>query len=188
MDIDKKIETLVDSYIASNQKVQNSIPVSGKIYDRNELINLVKASLEGWWTEGHWTAEFEGKLKTFLGAKFVHACNSGSSANLLAFAALCSNSLGDKRIKRGDEVITLAAGFPTTINPIIQYGCAPVFIDIEKGTYGADVSQLEKALSKKTKAVFMAHTLGNPFDIDAVQKFCKKNKLWFIEDNCDALG
>lgn len=188
MEFDKKIEALVDDYMSANQKTGGSIPVSGKIYDRYELINLIKASLEGWWTEGHWTAEFEDKLKGFLGAKFVHACNSGSSANLLAFATLCSSSLGEKRIKRGDEVITLAAGFPTTINSIIQYGCIPVFIDIEKETYSADVSQLEKALSKKTKAVFMAHTLGNPFDIEAVQKFCKKNDIWLIEDNCDALG
>jgi len=184
----KEIESLVDKYLGGEEKASFSVPVSGKVYDREELINLVEASLEGWWTEGRWTAEFEKKISDFLGVKHVHSCNSGSSANLLAFSALCSPSLGDRQIKKGDEVITLAAGFPTTINAIFQNGCVPVFIDIELGTYDVKVDELEKALSEKTRAVMMAHTLGNPFDIKAVKSFCDEHKLWLIEDNCDALG
>lgn len=183
--MDKVIDSIIDEYLNQNNKV---IPVSGKKFGKEELTNLIKAALEGWWTEGKWTAEFEKKLKNFLGVSHVLACNSGSSANLLAFAALCSHSLKEKRIKRGDEVITLAAGFPTTINPILQYGCVPVFLDIEVGSYGPKISDLEKALTQKTKAVFFAHTLGSPFNIKEVVKFCKKNNLWLIEDNCDALG
>jgi CDP-6-deoxy-D-xylo-4-hexulose-3-dehydrase len=165
-----------------------AIPVSGKVFGEQELANVIEATLEGWWTEGRWTALFEDKLSKFLGVKFVHACNSGSSANLLAFSALCSHTLGDKRIKKGDEVITLAAGFPTTVNPIVQNGCVPVFVDIEPGTYEIDVKEMVKALSSKTKAVMIAHTLGNPFNVKTVLNFCKKNKLWLIEDSCDALG
>ena len=183
----KNIDKFVNNNFTSTVR-SDSIPVSGKIFGKKELVNLVEASLEGWWTEGHWTAEFENGLKNFLGIKYVHACNSGSSANLLAFAALCSSTLGDKRIKKGDEVITLAAGFPTTVNPIIQYGSIPVFVDVELSTYNIDIKKLEKALSKKTKAVMIAHTLGNPFNVKAVKSFCKTNKLWLIEDNCDALG
>lgn len=181
----------IDKFVSENfipKEKNDAIPISGKVFGKEEIANLIEASLEGWWTEGKWTAEFENGLKKFLGIKHIHACNSGSSANLLAFATLCSSSLGDRRIKKGDEVITLAAGFPTTVNPIIQYGCVPVFVDVELATYGVNVKELEKALSKKTKAVMIAHTLGNPFDIKAVLKFCKKNKLWLIEDNCDALG
>ena len=183
----KNIQKFVSDNFVQKGKTE-AIPVSGKIFGKEEIANLIEASLEGWWTEGHWTAEFEEELKAFLGIKHIHACNSGSSANLLAFATLCSSSLGDRRIKKGDEVITLAAGFPTTVNPIIQLGCVPVFVDVELATYNIDIQQLEKALSKKTKAVMIAHTLGNPFNVEAVTKFCKSNNLWLIEDNCDALG
>ena len=186
--MDKEIERLVKKHLKQNKKIGESIPVSGKVFGQEELVNLIKASLEGWWTEGKWTEQFEAKLRKFIGVKFAYACNSGSSASLLAFMTLCSPSLGEKRIKIGDEVITLAAGFPTTVNPIVQGGCVPVFVDIELGTYGIDIKNLEKALSKKTKAVFIAHTLGNPFNIAKVKSFCRKHKLWLIEDNCDALG
>lgn len=186
--MDKEINKLVEKYLKLNPLIQNSIPVSGKVYDKIELINLIKASLEGWWTEGKWTNKFEEKLKNFIGVKYVHACNSGSSANLIAFSALCSNSLGSRQIKKGDEVITVASAFPTTINPIIQNGCVPVFVDVDLETYNIQISQLEKALSYKTKAIMLAHTLGNPFNIRAVKKFCQKHHLWLIEDNCDALG
>ena len=184
----KEIESLVKKAMKANKRSGNAVPVSGKIYDEAELTNLIEASLEGWWTESKWTNEFETKLKKFIGVKSLLACNSGSSANLVAFATLCSPALGRKRIRKGDEVITLAAGFPTTVNPIIQNGCVPVFVDVELETYGVDVNELEKAKSKKTKAVFIAHTLGNPFNITKVKKFCKENNLWLIEDNCDALG
>lgn len=164
------------------------VPVSGKIFDEKEFIRMTEAVMEGWWTEGRMTKEFEEKLAKFIGVKFCSSVNSGSSANLLAVMALTSHLLGDRQIKKGDEIITVAAGFPTTINPIIQAGCVPVFIDVELETLSADTKQLEKARSSKTKAVFLAHTLGNPFDITAVKKFCKKHNLWLIEDNCDALG
>ncbi len=174
-----------DNYEASKY---SGVPVSGKVFGREEIVNLIEASMEGWWTEGRWTALFEEKLKRFLKMKFVHSCNSGSSANLLAFSALCSPTLGKRQIKKGDEVITTAAGFPTTVNPIIQNGCVPVFVDIDLETYEIDVLELKKALSKKTKAVMVAHTLGNPFNLKEVLKFCRKHKLWLVEDNCDALG
>lgn len=184
----KQIKNLVRNYLEKNPQRMDSIPVSGKVYDHKELENLIAASLEGWWTEGKWVAGFEEKLKKFLGVKFVHTCNSGSSANLLAFLALCSPTLREKRIKKGDEVITVAAAFPTTVNPIIQNFCLPVFVDIEIGTYNVDIAQLKKAVSSKSKAVFLAHTLGNPFNIKVVKDLCKKYNLWLIEDNCDALG
>ncbi|MFA7252964.1 MAG: lipopolysaccharide biosynthesis protein RfbH [Patescibacteria group bacterium] len=183
----KDIRNLVKKHFKA-QSNNGAIPVSRKIFDEEELGNLIEASLEGWWTEGKWAALFEDKLKEFLGVKFVHAVNSGSSANLLAFSALCSPSLGERQLKPGDEVITLAAGFPTTVNPIIQNSCIPVFVDIDLATYDIDVLEMEKALSKKTKAVMIAHTLGNPFNIKSVKKFCRENNLWLIEDNCDALG
>ena len=182
----KKIEKFVDNnYIP---KAANGVPVFGKVFGKEELANIIEAAIEGWWTEGRWTALFEDKLKKLLGVRFVHSCNSGSSANLLALSALCSPTLGEKAINKGDEIITLAAGFPTTINPIVQNGCVPVFVDIEKRTYDVDVRQLAKALSPKTKAVMMAHTLGNPFNVKAVVAFCQKHNLWLIEDSCDALG
>jgi len=168
--------------------VNERIPYSGRVYDNREIENLTKAVEEFWLTAGHWTAEFEKKLANYLNLPFCLFVNSGSSANLLAFMALTSPLLGDRAIKRGDEIITVAAGFPTTIAPIIQFGAIPVFADISIPQYNIDVSQLENALSKKTKAVVIAHTLGNPFDISAVKKFCEKNSLWLIEDNCDAFG
>jgi len=186
----KKILELVDEYYEEGKTAlpDEKVPVSGKIYDSEELKNLVKASLEGWWTEGSWTASFEEKLKVFLGTKYSLCLNSGSSANLVAVKALCSRKLGEKRLKPKDEVITLAAGFPTTVNPIIEAGAVPVFIDVELETYNADISMLDEALSDKTRAVMFAHTLGNPFKAQEVRRFCDEHKLWMVEDNCDALG
>lgn len=167
---------------------ESVVPVSGKLFDEQELLLMTEAVLEGWWTEGHMTKEFEDKLAAFIGVKFCTSVNSGSSANLVAFSALTSTLLGEKRIRKGDEVITVAAGFPTTINPIVQNGCIPVFVDVELETLSIDVSQLEAARSEKTRAVMVAHTLGNPFNLKAVKEFCEKYDLWFIEDNCDGLG
>lgn len=164
------------------------IPYASRVYDENEMVNLVDSSLEFWLTSGRYTEEFEKNFAEYLGVKYCSVVNSGSSANLIAFSALTSPLLGEQRIKRGDEVITVAAGFPTTVNPIIQYGAIPVFVDITIPQYNIDVSQLENAVSDKTKAVMIAHTLGNPFDLNAVKAFCDKYSLWLIEDNCDALG
>jgi CDP-6-deoxy-D-xylo-4-hexulose-3-dehydrase len=164
------------------------IPVTGKTFDHEEIQNLVDSSLDFWLTTGRYAEEFERKLARRVGVRHALFCNSGSSANLLAFTALTSPSLGARGIKPGDEVITVAAGFPTTVNPIIQNGCIPVFLDVELSTFDIDVTQLENALSGKTKAVFIAHTLGNPFNLRAVKEFCDKNKLWLIEDMCDAFG
>lgn len=165
------------------------IPYASRVYDSEEMVNLVDSSLEFWLTAGRYTDEFEQKFAEYLGVKYCSLVNSGSSANLLAFMALTSSLLPeDKRILPGDEVITVAAGFPTTVAPIIQYGAVPVFVDMTIPQYNLDVSQLEQALSSKTKAVFAAHTLGNPFDLSAVKVFCEKNNLWLVEDNCDALG
>jgi CDP-4-dehydro-6-deoxyglucose reductase, E1 len=164
------------------------IPYASRIYDHEEMVNLVDSALEFWLTSGRYTVEFEQKLSEFLGVKYCSLVNSGSSANLLAFMALTSPLLGDRAVKKEDEVITIAAGFPTTVAPIIQYGAIPVFADITIPQYNIDVSQLEKALSPKTKAVMLAHTLGNPFDLGAVKAFCEKHRLWLIEDNCDSLG
>lgn len=164
------------------------IPYASRVYDEKEMCNLVDSALEFWLTSGRYTEEFEDKLARYLDVKYCSLVNSGSSANLVAFMALTSPLLGDRAIERGDEVITVAAGFPTTVAPIIQYGAVPVFIDITIPQYNLDVTQLEKALSNKTKAVMAAHTLGNPFDLKEVKKFCDKHQLWLIEDNCDALG
>ncbi|MCR5798883.1 MAG: lipopolysaccharide biosynthesis protein RfbH [Lachnospiraceae bacterium] len=164
------------------------ITYASRVYDRAEMTNLVDSALEFWLTSGRYTVEFEKKLGEYLGVKFVSLVNSGSSANLNAFMALTSPLLKERQIKRGDEVITVAAGFPTTVTPIIQYGAVPVFVDVTIGQYNVDVNELEKAVSDKTKAVMMAHTLGNPFDLKAVRAFCDKYNLWLIEDNCDALG
>lgn len=169
-------------------KTVMSIPVSGKKFDENEILKMIEAVLDGWWTEGRFAKEFEGKLCNFLGRKYCQIVNSGSSANLLAISALTSFRLKSRRLKKGDEVITVAAGFPTTINPIIQNGLVPVFVDVELGTYNASIEDIKKAISKKTKAIFLAHTLGNVYDIGEVMKLAKKHKLWVIEDNCDALG
>ncbi|WP_026527199.1 lipopolysaccharide biosynthesis protein RfbH [Butyrivibrio sp. VCD2006] len=164
------------------------IPYASRVYDDKEMVNLVDAALEFWLTSGRFTDEFEKKLSEYLRVKFCSLVNSGSSANLLAFMALTSPLLGERRVSRGDEVITVAAGFPTTIAPIIQYGAVPVFVDVTIPEYNIDVTMLEEALSDKTKAVMIAHTLGNPFDIASVKAFCKKHDLWLVEDNCDALG
>ncbi|SDN51037.1 CDP-6-deoxy-D-xylo-4-hexulose-3-dehydrase [Desulfonauticus submarinus] len=164
------------------------INYAGRVYDENEMINLVDSALDFWLTTGRYAEKFEKSFAEFLGVKYCSLTNSGSSANLLAFMALTSPKLGDRRIKKGDEVITVAAGFPTTVAPIIQYGAVPVFVDIELPFYNIDCSQLEAALSEKTKAVMLAHTLGNPFDLARVKDFCDRHGLWLIEDNCDALG
>lgn len=164
------------------------IPYASRIYDSAEMVNLVDSALEFWLTSGRYTEQFERKLADYLGVKYCSLVNSGSSANLNAFMALTSPLLKDRSIKRGDEVITVAAGFPTTVSPVIQYGAVPVFVDVTIPQYNIDVALLEKALSDKTKAVMIAHTLGNPFDLEAVSRFCKENALWLIEDNCDALG
>ncbi len=164
------------------------VPVSGKKYDEKEIIAIVDAALDGWWTEGEVTNKFEKKFCGYLGVKHTIVVNSGSSANLLALKTLTSQKLEDRRLKDGDEVITVAAGFPTTINPIIQCNCVPVFCDVDLPTYNVNIEQLEKAISKKTKVIFLAHTLGNPFNIKKVVKLCKKYDLWLIEDNCDSLG
>lgn len=164
------------------------IPYASRVYDHDEMVNLVDSALEFWLTSGRYTDEFEKKLAKYLGVKYCSLVNSGSSANLNAFMALTSPLLKERAIKRGDEVITVAAGFPTTVAPIIQYGAVPVFIDVTIPQYNMDVTMLEKALSPKTKAVMAAHTLGNPFDLRAVRDFCDRHNLWLIEDNCDALG
>jgi len=164
------------------------INYAGRIYDHEEMVNLVDASLEFWLTAGHWTEQFETELGTYLDIPYVSLVNSGSSANLIAFMALTSPELGKRRVERGDEVITVAAGFPTTVTPLIQYGAVPVFVDVALPTCEIDVTQLEAALSEKTKAVMIAHTLGNPFDLATVRAFCDAHDLWLVEDNCDALG
>jgi CDP-4-dehydro-6-deoxyglucose reductase, E1 len=167
---------------------KSRVNYGGRIFDEKELLNLVDSSLEFWLTTGRYAAQFEKEFASFLGVKHALLVNSGSSANLLAFMALTSDLLKERKINRGDEVITVAAGFPTTVTPIIQYGVIPVFVDVTLDTYNIDVSQLEDALSNKTKAVMLAHTLGNPFNIKSVKAFCDKHNLWLIEDNCDALG
>ncbi|MEZ7892918.1 MAG: lipopolysaccharide biosynthesis protein RfbH [Candidatus Wallbacteria bacterium] len=164
------------------------IPYGGRIFNEKEIVNLVDSSLDFWLTTGKYAEKFENDFAKFLNVKHCSLVNSGSSANLIAFMALTSHKLGDKRIKKGNEVITVAAGFPTTVAPIIQYGAVPVFVDVTIPQYNIDCSMLKKALSPKTKAVMIAHTLGNPFDISAVKDFCYENGLWLIEDNCDALG
>jgi CDP-6-deoxy-D-xylo-4-hexulose-3-dehydrase len=167
---------------------KSPIPYGGRVYNEKEMINLVDTALDFWLTSGEYAKKFEQMFSNYLGTKYCCLTNSGSSANLLAFMALTSHKLGEKRIKKRDEVITVAAGFPTTVTPIIQYGAIPVFVDITFPTYNIDCSQLEQALSDRTKAVMVAHTIGNPFDLKRVKEFCDKNKLWLIEDNCDALG
>ena len=164
------------------------IPYASRVYNSEEMVNLVDSSLEFWLTSGRYTDAFEKGLSEYLGARFCSVVNSGSSANLLAFMTLTSPLLGDRQVKRGDEVITVACGFPTTVNPMIQYGAIPVFVDVTIPQYNIDVTMLEAARSEKTKAVMIAHTLGNPFDLSAVKAFCDKYNLWLVEDNCDALG
>lgn len=169
-------------------KEGDRIPYASRVYDSEEMVNLVDSALEFWLTSGRYTDEFEKNFAKYLGVRFCSLVNSGSSANLLAFMTLTSPLLGDRQIKRGDEIITVAAGFPTTVTPAIQYGAIPVFVDVTIPQYNIDVTMLEDALSEKTKAVMIAHTLGNPFDLKAVKEFCDKHNLWLVEDNCDALG
>jgi CDP-4-dehydro-6-deoxyglucose reductase, E1 len=160
----------------------------GRYFDEKEMVNLVDSSLDFWLTAGPWAHKFETRFAQWLGVKFCSLTNSGSSANLLAFISLTAPELGERRIKRGDEVITVACGFPTTVTPCIQYGAVPVFVDVTIPEYNIDVTKLEEAYSSKTKAVMIAHSLGNPFDLQAVKTFCDKHNLWLVEDNCDALG
>lgn len=164
------------------------IAYAKRVYDENEMCALTDAMLDFWLTTGRFAKQFEHDFSKWIGVRYAHLVNSGSSANLIAFMVLTSSELGERRIRRGDEVITVACGFPTTIAPIIQYGAVPVFVDVSVPQYNIDVTKLEKAYSTKTKAVMIAHTLGNPFDIEAVKKFCNKYNLWLIEDNCDSLG
>lgn len=188
-----QILDIVKEYYKENHRQKayepgDRINYAGRVYDEEELCNLTDAALDFWLTAGKYTDEFERGLASYLGVPYCSAVNSGSSANLLAVAALTSPLLGERRLKKGDEVITVAAAFPTTVAPIIQCGAVPVFIDIDIPSYNADVSLLEQACSEKTKAVFLAHSLGNIFDLKEVKAFCEKHQLWLIEDNCDALG
>ena len=172
----------------SEPEKRDRIPYAGRVYDEEEVVSLVDSALEFWLTSGRYTEEFEEGLSNYLGVRYCSFVNSGSSANLIAFMALTAPELGSRAVQRGDEVITVACGFPTTVAPMVQYGAVPVFVDVKIPSYNLDVNQLEQALSPKTKAVMVAHTLGNPFDLAAVKGFCDQHNLWLIEDNCDALG
>ena len=189
-----KIDELVGEYAAITLAPQpflpgaTVVPPSGKLLDAAELKNMVHASLDGWLTTGRFNAEFEKKLAAFIGVKHLITVNSGSSANLVAFSTLTSPKLGDRAIKPGDEVIGVAAGFPTTVNPILQFGAVPVFVDVDLATHNIDASKIEAAITPKTKAIMLAHSLGNPFNLDLVTALCKKYSLWLVEDCCDALG
>lgn len=190
----KEILTMVEEYYQAFHRKSGVYKEGGKIsyasrvYDQEEMTNLVDSALEFWLTSGRYTEQFEKELAEYIGVRFCSLVNSGSSANLLAFMALTSPLLGKRRVNRGDEIITVAAGFPTTVTPYLQYGAVPVFLDLTIPQYNIDVSQLEQALTEKTKAVMIAHTLGNPFDLKTVREFCDKHELWLVEDNCDALG
>jgi CDP-6-deoxy-D-xylo-4-hexulose-3-dehydrase len=193
-DLRQQILALVQEYYEAehSQKAfmpgETEVPVSGRVYDAAEMVNLVDSSLEFWLTTGRYAEQFEQDFAHWMGVRHAILCNSGSSANLLALAALTSPRLKDRQLQPGDEVITVAAGFPTTVNPIVQNQLIPVFLDVELGTYNVDVSQLETAVSPRTKAIMIAHTLGNPFNLDAVMAVANKHNLWLIEDNCDAVG
>lgn len=189
-DILEKVKEYCSQYhnIKKEYREGDRIPYASRVYDSAEMVNLVDSALEFWLTSGRYTEEFETNMAKYLGIKYCSLVNSGSSANLLAFMALTSPLLKERKINRGDEVITVAAGFPTTVAPIIQYGAVPVFVDVTIPQYNIDVDMLEEALSDKTKAVMIAHTLGNPFDLKAVKEFCNQHNLWLVEDNCDALG
>ena len=184
------VKEYCDTYHNQNKEYHEGdrIPYASRVYDHEEMCNLVDSALEFWLTSGRYVDAFEKQMAKYLGVRYVSVVNSGSSANLLAFMMLTSPKLGDRRIRRGDEVITVAAGFPTTVSPIINYGAVPVFVDVTIPQYNIDVTKLEAARSDKTKAVMIAHTLGNPFDLKAVKEFCDKHNLWLVEDNCDALG
>lgn len=167
---------------------RSAVPYAGRVYDEDEMVTLVDASLEFWLTAGRYANRLERRLAAYVGVEHCLLVNSGSSANLVAFATLCSPKLGERRVRPGDEVITVAAGFPTTVAPIIQYGAVPVFVDVDPATVNIDIAQLDAARSDRTRAVMVAHTLGNPFDVAAVRAFCQAHDLWLVEDNCDALG
>ena len=193
----EQIKTLVAEYYhdfkepmesKENFKPGDRVSYASRVYDEKEMQSLTDAMLDFWLTTGRFSKEFEKNFAEWIGVKFAHLVNSGSSANLIAFSVLTAPELGERQIKRGDEVITVACGFPTTITPILQYGAVPVFVDVTIPQYNIDTTQLEVALSSKTKAVMIAHTLGNPFDLKTVKAFCDKHNLWLIEDNCDALG
>ena len=190
----KQIAVLVDQYAAIEfspkafDPGQTIVPPSGKLIGAEELKNMVDASLDGWLTTGRFNEQFEKKLAQFIGVKHAITVNSGSSANLVAFSTLTSPKLGDRAIKKGDEVIGVAAGFPTTVNPIIQFGAIPVFVDVDRQSHNIDFSKIEAAIGPKTKAIMLAHSLGNPFNLDVVTALCKKYNLWLVEDCCDALG
>lgn len=192
--IREKISKLVDEYATISMAPQpflpglTVVPPSGKVVDAKELKNMVDASLDGWLTTGRFNAEFEKKLAAFIGIKHLITVNSGSSANLVAFNTLTSPKLGERAIQKDDEVIGVAAGFPTTVNPILQFGAVPVFVDVDPLTHNIDANKIEAAISPKTKAIMLAHSLGNPFNLDVVTALCKKYNLWLVEDCCDALG
>jgi len=193
-DLKKEIFNLVAEYYIEKHKPKPFIPgetyiqYAGRVYDEKEMISLVDSALDFWLTSGRFAKHFEEEFAKFLGVKYCILTNSGSSANLLAISALTSSKLGERRLKKGDEVITTACAFPTTVNPIIQNNLIPVFMDVDVGTYNIQTDKIEGVISKKTKAIFLAHTLGNPFNLDKIQKICEKYNLWLIEDNCDALG
>lgn len=190
----EKIKELVAEYYHDFKekkepfKPGNRISYASRVFDEKEMQSLTDAMLDFWLTTGRFSDQFEKEFASWIGVKYAHLVNSGSSANLIAFTVLTAPELGDRQIKKGDEVITVACGFPTTVNPILQYGAVPVFVDVTVPQYNIDVTQLEAALSERTKAVMIAHTLGNPFDLKAVKDFCDKHNLWLVEDNCDALG
>jgi len=194
LEIKNRILDLVNNYSSINFKEKefvpeiSDVPVSGKVIGALELQNMVEASLDGWLTTGRFNQQFEEKLSQFLGIKCLLTVNSGSSANLIAFSTLTSPKLKERAIQKGDEVITVAAGFPTTVNPIVQFGAIPVFVDVKIPTYNIDENLVEAAITKKTKAVMLAHTLGNPFNVKKIKEICEKHNLWLIEDSCDALG
>jgi CDP-6-deoxy-D-xylo-4-hexulose-3-dehydrase len=194
LELRSKILSLVNDYSNINFKEKefisgvSDVPVSGKVIGASELKNMVEASLDGWLTTGRFNEQFEKKLAIFLGVKCLLTVNSGSSANLIAFSTLTSPKLKDRAIKKGDEVISVAAAFPTTVNPIIQFGAVPVFVDVKIPTYNIDENLVEAAITNKTKAVMLAHTLGNPFNVKKIKEICDKYNLWLIEDSCDALG
>ena len=194
LELRSKILSLVNDYSNINFKEKefipgvSDVPVSGKVIGASELKNMVEASLDGWLTTGRFNEQFEKKLAIFLGVKCLLTVNSGSSANLIAFSTLTSPKLKERAIKKGDEVISVAAAFPTTVNPIIQFGAVPVFVDVKISTYNIDENLVEAAITKKTKAVMLAHTLGNPFNVKKIKEICDKYNLWLIEDSCDALG
>ena len=193
MSLDKKINELVDlkfQDISDETFVPGvtPVPVSGKVIGKEEIKNMIEASLDGWLTTGRFNKVFEKKIAEAVGAKIAITVNSGSSANLVAFMTLTSPKLGERAIKPGDEVITVAAGFPTTVNPSIQFGAVPVFVDIDIPTYNINIDKVENAITKKTKAIMIAHSLGNPFNLKKIREICDKNNLWLVQDTCDALG